>query len=101
MEMFWDEPVPEDIILMVVEYCKNDVNATEAVFHAREADFVAREVLAALSGLPVNSSTQAHTARIIFGRERNPQKSFVYTDLSEMFPGYTFNELAKPGDPTS
>lgn len=101
MEIPWDEPVPEDMISKVVEYCKNDVNATEAVFHARKADFVAREVLAALSGLPVNSSTQAHTARIIFGRERNPQKSFVYTDLSEMFPGYTFNEFAKAGEPKS
>jgi hypothetical protein len=32
-----------------------------------------------------------HTARIIFGDDKRPQDKFVYTDLSEMFPGYTFD----------
>lgn len=101
MEIPWDQPVAEDMIPKVVEYCCNDVKATEAVFVARSADFTAREVLAALSELPVNSSTQAHTAKIIFGKEFEPQKSFVYTDLSEMFPGYRFDEYAKKGQPKS
>ena len=86
----WDQPVPEDKIGMVVEYCKNDVEATEATFEARKEDFVARQILAELSGLSVNDSTQSHTARIIFGDDRNPQEKFVYTDLQTMFPGYRF-----------
>lgn len=94
MEIPWDQPVDEDMIPKVVEYCKNDVNATEAVFEARKADFTAREVLAELSELPINSSTQAHTAKIIFGDDKNPQSKFVYTDLSKDFPGYEFDEFA-------
>jgi len=31
-----------------------------------------------------------HTTRIIFGSEKKPQSQFNYTDLSEMFPGYKF-----------
>ena len=88
--MRWDEPVPEDKWPLVAEYCVNDVVATEAVFNARKQDFIAREVLADLSGLSVNDTTQAHTAKIIFGDDRNPQSKFIYTDLSEMFPGYIF-----------
>lgn len=88
--MRWDEPVPEDKWPLVADYCVNDVVATEAVFNARKQDFIAREVLADLSGLSVNDTTQAHTAKIIFGDDRTPQSKFVYTDLSEMFPGYIF-----------
>ena len=89
--MKWDEPVPEDKWDLVAEYCVNDVITTEQVFEARKQDFVARQILADLSGLTVNDSTQRHTAEIIFGKDRNPQSKFIYTDLSEMFPGYTFN----------
>src|SRR5699024_12183634 len=64
MEIPWDEPVPDDMISKVVEYCKNDVDATEAVFHARKGDFLARQILADLSGLSVNDSTNAHTTKI-------------------------------------
>lgn len=91
MEIPWDQPVPDDMMEKVIEYCCNDVNATEAVFNARKQDFVARQVLAELSGLPVNNTTQAHTAKIIFGNDRQAQKQFIYTDLSEDFPGYTFD----------
>jgi hypothetical protein len=87
----WDQPVPEDLWNKVAEYCENDVIATEATHNSRRADFVAREMLAEISGLSVNSSTQQHTARILFGRERNPQRQFIYTDLSEMFPGYKYD----------
>ena len=88
--MKWDELVPEDKWPLVADYCVNDVVATEAVFNARKQDFIAREVLADLSGLSVNDTTQSHTAKIIFGDDKNPQSKFVYTDLSEMFPGYIF-----------
>lgn len=90
----WDQPVPEKMWVDVAEYCDNDVIATEAVFNARSQDFVAREVLADLSGLTLNDTTNQHTTRIIFGDDPNPQSKFVYTDLSEMFPGYKF-ELGK------
>ena len=87
----WDQPVPEDMWWEVADYCVNDVLATEAVFYDRKQDFVAREVLADLSGLTVNDTTQMHTAKIIFGNDPKPQSKFIYTDLSEMFPGYTFD----------
>ena len=86
----WDQPVPERLWETVADYCINDVVATEAVFNARKQDFIAREVLADISGLSVNDTTQMHTAKIIFGNDPKPQSKFVYTDLSEMFPGYTF-----------
>ena len=86
----WDQPVPEELWDTVADYCINDVMATEAVFYARKQDFIAREVLADISGLTVNDTTQMHTAKIIFGNDPRPQQKFVYTDLSEMFPGYTF-----------
>jgi hypothetical protein len=44
---------------------------------------MARQILAELSGLTVNDTTQRHTAKIIFGNDKNPQQYFVYTDLSE------------------
>lgn len=87
MDIPWDEPVPEELIEKVVEYCCNDVEGTEATFESRYQDFVARQILADLSGLTVNDTTQRHTARIIFGKDKNPQAKFVYTDLSKEFPG--------------
>ena len=86
----WDKPVDKSRWAEVAEYCDNDVLATEAVFNARQADWVARQVLADLSGLTVNDTTQQHAAKIIFGNDPNPQSKFVYTDLREMFPGYKF-----------
>lgn len=88
--MKWDEPVPEDMWGLVAEYCVNDVVTTEDVFNARKQDFIARQILADLSGLTVNDTTQNHTAKIIFGDDPRPQSKFIYTDLSDMFPGYKF-----------
>lgn len=90
----WDEPVPEELWPKVVEYCKNDVVATEATFEATQADFTAREILAAISGLTVNDKTDRHTSRILFHGDKDHKKEFVYTDLSETFPGYTFDPYA-------
>ena len=91
MEIPWDMPVPDQMFEKVIEYCCNDVNATEAVFNARKQDFVARQILADLSGLSVNQTTQKHTSQIIFGGDRQASKRFIYTDLSEEFPGYVFD----------
>lgn len=91
MDLPWDEPVPDDRIEDVENYCCNDVVATEVVFNSRRQDFVARQILAELSGLTVNDTTQKHTAKIIFGNDRDHKDEFVYTDLSEIFPGYEFD----------
>lgn len=76
----WDQSVPKSLWDKVAEYCDNDVLATEAVFNARHADFVAREILADIAGLTVNDTTNTLTTRIIFGKERHPK--LVYTDLA-------------------
>lgn len=77
----WDQPVPEDRWIEVAEYCDNDVLATEAVFNARKADFVAREILADVAGMSVNDTTNSLTAKIIFGNNRKPQDQFNYRDM--------------------
>ena len=91
LDIPWDDPVDESLWEKVVEYCVNDVIATEAVFKNRKQDFVARQILSELSGLSINNTTQAHTAKIIFGDDKKPQSSFIYTDLSEQFDDYKFD----------
>lgn len=87
----WDKPVPENLWLKVAEYCDYDVLATEAVFNALKPDFEARKVLAKIAGGTVNDTTNSLTAKLIFGNNRHPQDQFIYTDLSETFPGYRFD----------
>lgn len=92
----WDEPIPEELWPKVAEYCDNDVLATEAVFNARKADFVAREILADVAGMTVNDTTNSLTTKIIFGNDRRPQSQFNYRDLAAKhptkpyFPGYEY-----------
>lgn len=88
----WDQPVPKERWVEVTDYCANDVISNEAVFEARKGDFMARQILADLAGMNVNDTTQKLTAAIVFGGDRNPQRSFVYTDLSKEFPGYVFDK---------
>lgn len=76
----WDKPVPEELWETVADYCKDDVLATEQLFHHLSTDWKARQILADLSGCTVNDSTNTHTKRMIFGKERNP--GLCYTDLS-------------------
>jgi hypothetical protein len=97
MDIPWDQPVPEERILDVMDYLDNDVRSTRAVAHHIEADFRARQILAELSGLEVCNTNRQHTERLIFGAmKRDEQPELVYTDLREMFPGYTFDQFA-PG----
>lgn len=79
----WDQPVDEKRWPEVAEYCKSDVIATEAVFNARKADFVAREILADVAGMSVNDTTNSLTTRIIFGSNRKPQDQFNYRDMGD------------------
>lgn len=80
----WDQPIPESMWQKVAEYCDNDVFATEAVFIARKADFVAREILADVAGMSVNDTTNSLTTKIIFGGARTPQDQFNYRDMGDV-----------------
>lgn len=86
----WDEPLAEEHWKEVADYCCNDVMATQAVWEHNKGDITAREILADLSGLPVNSTTRQHATKIIFEGDKHPE--LVYTDLSKTFPGYHFSK---------
>ena len=90
-EYDFNEPLDESLWARCAEYCQNDVIATEELFKYTKADYAAREILSALSGLTINAPTRAHAANIIFEGDKNPQDSLVYTDLSTMFPGYKYS----------
>ena len=86
----WDEPVPESKWAEVAEYCDNDVIATEAVWNATQADFVARQIqvdlvrlLHGTSNVSVNDTTNSLSQKIIFGNNRKPQNEFNYRDMSK------------------
>lgn len=96
----WDQPVPEELWPKVAEYCDNDVIATEATFEANIADFEARCVLAEIAGGCPNDTNNMLSGKLIFGKDKNPQKEFIYTDLStgisvDMDGNETFNEVNK------
>lgn len=84
----WDEPVPQVLWAKVAAYCDNDVLATEEVFEHTQGDFRARQILAELTGLSVNSTTNTLSTRLIFGKNKKPELNYV--DLSKEFPGYEF-----------
>ena len=86
----WDQPVPKERWAEVAEYCDNDVIATEAVWNATQADFVARQIqvdlvrlLHGTTGVSVNDTTNSLSQRIIFGNNRKPQNEFNYRDMSQ------------------
>lgn len=108
LEFPWDEPVPEKDWDKVAEYCENDVVATEALFDYLEpTDFLAREILADLAGMSVNTKTNDLTAQIIFGADKK-HTQLVYTHMDtgkqelppgvegskeiNSFPGYEFKD---------
>lgn len=84
LEIPWDQEVPEYMWDTVIEYCKNDVIATEKVFEARRADFAGRKILAKLAGGKVNDTTNTLSARFIFGSDRNPQSQFNYRFMGDV-----------------
>ena len=116
--MDWTKPVPKEKWQEVAEYCDNDVLATEALFFSkdRQADWVARQILADIAGMSVNSTTNSLTTRIIFGDDKKPQSQFNYRNLGtspdeaetytivthldsgeELDPNYTvFDALGRP-----
>lgn len=83
--MDWDAPVPEDMWDIVADYCCNDVRATEAVYNCKQiqGDLVAREILANITGMKINDTTNQLTTKFIFGNNRAPQDEFNYRNLAE------------------
>ena len=73
----WEQPVLEHLWQKVTEYCGNDVIATEAVFNARKADFVAREILADVAGMTVNDTTNTLTTKNLYSQSQ----TIVWTGL--------------------
>lgn len=94
MDLPWDEPVPDDRVMDVMDYLENDVLSTEAVLDHLQADFRAREILALLAGMEICNTNKQLTEKLIFGDVKEPK--LEYTDLTGMFPGYTFDRF-KPG----
>lgn len=101
MDIDWDKPIPREMLDRLIEYCKHDVRATEALYDHLQEEINARKVLSELSGLSVNERSRAHTTKIIFGENKNPR--LVYTDLATgersdgtkdvvSFPGYEYSE---------
>lgn len=79
----WDKPVPKELWEKVGEYCKNDVYATYKLFHYLRSDWIGRKILADISGLTCNHSTNDHSKEIVFPgfNDRDTNPNLVYTDL--------------------
>ena len=90
MNVDWNEEIPEELWPELAEYCKHDVLATEAVFHATQEDFKAREIMCELTDMPIITTTNQLSARYIFGNVKEPWHDFVYPNLKEKFPGYIY-----------
>lgn len=102
----WDQPVPKERWEEVAAYCDNDVLATEAVWNARQADFVAREIqvelvkkLHGITNVSVNNTTNELSTLIIFGSNKNPQSEFNYRDLSKPVGSDQYFEYKRKFDP--
>lgn len=101
----WDQPVPEELWPKVSEYCDDDIYATEALFYHLKGDWTARQILADITGMTVNDTTNSLSTRFIFGRNKKPQGSFNYRDMGDVKSiaktvegdGYTcFDEQYRP-----
>ena len=95
----WDKPVPEELWDTVADYCQNDVRATEAAFNYLKGDWIARQILADISGLTVNDTTNTLSQRVIFGNDRSPQSQFNYRFLGDPVGSDRYDEyLIKFGE---
>ena len=60
-----------------------------------KGDWLARQILADISGLSVNDTTNTLSTRIIFGTNRKPQSEFNYRDLSKPVGGNQYEEYRR------
>lgn len=97
----FEKDLPESKWDEAMEYCANDVRATEKVYLALEDDIAAHRMLCDITGMPMMTSTNNLTKAIIFGGNRHPQNEFCYRNLADKppegnlypeayFPGYKF-----------
>ena len=96
MDVDWNQDIPEELWPKVIEYCHNDVLATEATWKKTQPDYKSRCILveiakAAGADASVYDSTNELTRKIILGENRSAKDEFIYPDLSKEFPGYEFN----------
>ena len=95
----WDQPVTDEQWDEIMEYCKNDVLATEAVFNARQADWTARLILANVAGMTPNDTTNMLTTRIIFDKDKRPQAQFNYRFMGTKEGEVETYRIYPDGDP--
>ena len=79
----WNKPVPKRLWPNVITYCENDVRTTEKTLEHYIGDFTAKKILAKLGNGRVNDNTNALTANIVFGKDRNPQRYFNYRNMGD------------------
>lgn len=79
-----DGNAPINLWMRIAEYCCHDVEATESAFEYLEADWIARQILADITGMTVNDTSNSLTTRLIFGNERNTQAELNWRDLGDM-----------------
>ncbi len=98
LEFPWDKPLAKEDWIRCAQYCMHDVHATDIVFSSKPGQdaYTARKILAELTGSSINTKTQTLAERFLFGDDPEPQKKFGWYDLSKEFPGYTFDQFAKP-----
>lgn len=76
----WDKDLDPEHWEEVANYCANDVIATEVVFNHTADDFLARQILAKVTGGSVNDTTNSLTTKLVFAGNKNPR--LVYTNLA-------------------
>lgn len=86
----WDQPAPKERWQEIIDYCKNDVLATEAAYWYGQTYINARKfqvnlVKALHPECPAALIDTANTLtkRAIFGNVKEPQKDFNYRNLAE------------------
>lgn len=92
----WYEPIPNNRLKDWCEYCSNDVVSTEIVHNHLEEDYEARQILAKLAGGTENDTTNTLTTKLLTDGVKDPQKNYIYTDLSTIFPGYRYDPKGIP-----
>ena len=80
----YDGQVPTNLWMRVAEYCCHDVEATEAAFEYLSADWISRQILAELTGMTVNDTSNTLTTKLIFGNEKNTQAELNWRDMGDM-----------------
>ena len=98
MNVDWTKDIPEERWPELLEYCANDVIATEKLFYTpeRQADWKAREILADIAEMSTNATTNSLSTKIIFQGNKHPQSQFNYRfmgDTSQIDPNFKIPQI--------